>query len=114
MFLVTELVGGETLQKYLWSIRPERIDMKLSTSLALDISQAMEHMHANGIIHRDLKPSTSFSSHLSSFHSFCIAVDLSDIEVHFGLDKFCFPFLTLLFILLGTACMKLPIVSQKE
>ncbi|XP_065875129.1 serine/threonine/tyrosine-protein kinase HT1 [Euphorbia lathyris] len=57
MFLITELLRGSTLQKYLWSIRPKRLDMKLSLSYALDISRAMEYLHENGIIHRDLKPS---------------------------------------------------------
>lgn len=57
--VVTELMKGGTLQKYLWSIRPNCPDLKLSLSLALGISQAMEYLHANGIIHRDLKPSTT-------------------------------------------------------
>ncbi|KAK9009108.1 hypothetical protein V6N11_080578 [Hibiscus sabdariffa] len=57
MMIVTELMKGGTLQKYLWSVRPERLELKHSLSLALDISRAMEYMHANGIIHRDLKPS---------------------------------------------------------
>ncbi|XVE87267.1 hypothetical protein DITRI_Ditri18aG0103100 [Diplodiscus trichospermus] len=57
MMIVTELMKGNTLQRYLWSVRPKRLELKLSISLALDISQAMEDLHANGIIHRDLKPS---------------------------------------------------------
>ncbi|KDP31798.1 hypothetical protein JCGZ_12259 [Jatropha curcas] len=57
LFLITELLRGGTLQKYLWSIRPRRLDLKLCISLALDISRAMEYLHDNGIIHRDLKPS---------------------------------------------------------
>ncbi|KAH7566444.1 hypothetical protein JRO89_XS08G0163100 [Xanthoceras sorbifolium] len=57
MIILTELVRGETLQKFLWNSRPGRLDMKVSLSLGLGISRAMEYLHANGIIHRDLKPS---------------------------------------------------------
>ncbi|KAJ9177147.1 hypothetical protein P3X46_012393 [Hevea brasiliensis] len=56
MFLLTELMGGDTLQKHLLSIRPKHLDLKLSISFALDISRAMEYLHENCIIHRDLKP----------------------------------------------------------
>ncbi|XP_009760417.1 serine/threonine-protein kinase STY13-like [Nicotiana tabacum] len=57
LILVTELMKGDTLQKYLWSIRPHCPDLNLSLSFALGISRAMEYLHAIGIIHRDLKPS---------------------------------------------------------
>ncbi|CAI0473504.1 unnamed protein product [Linum tenue] len=56
MFLITELMSGGTLQKYLLSVRPSRLDLELSLSFALDISRAMEYLHDIGIIHRDLKP----------------------------------------------------------
>lgn len=61
MFLVTELMRGDTLQKHLLSTRPKPLDLKLCISFALDISRAMEYLHENGIIHRDLKPSKLIS-----------------------------------------------------
>ncbi|XP_061342315.1 serine/threonine/tyrosine-protein kinase HT1-like [Gastrolobium bilobum] len=57
MVIITELLEGGSLQKNLNSIYPMTLDLEQSLSFALDISQAMECLHANGIIHRDLKPS---------------------------------------------------------
>ncbi|XP_073157568.1 serine/threonine/tyrosine-protein kinase HT1-like [Henckelia pumila] len=57
MMIITELMKGGTLQKFLWSFRPDCPDLKLSLSFALEISRAMEYLHQNRIIHRDLKPS---------------------------------------------------------
>lgn len=54
--IVTELLPGMSLRKYMMTLRPNRIDLHVAISFALDIAQAMDCLHANGIIHRDLKP----------------------------------------------------------
>lgn len=56
MMIITEFLEGCSLNKYLESIYPNALSLEQSISFALDISQAMEYLHANGIIHRDLKP----------------------------------------------------------
>ncbi|GLT74781.1 hypothetical protein SLA2020_465570 [Shorea laevis] len=56
MVIVTELLPGMSLRKYLISIRPNPLDLHVALNFALDIARAMECLHANGIIHRDLKP----------------------------------------------------------
>ncbi|XP_002532865.2 serine/threonine-protein kinase STY13 [Ricinus communis] len=56
MVIVTELLPGMSLRKYLIGIRPNQPDLRLALNFALDIARAMDCLHANGIIHRDLKP----------------------------------------------------------
>eukprot|EP00249_Psilotum_nudum_P003099 c16427_g2_i3 orf=719-1702(+) len=56
MVVVTELLQGGSLRKYLHSLRPKQLDLRLAVGFALDIAQAMECLHKYGIIHRDLKP----------------------------------------------------------
>lgn len=56
MVIVTELLSGGTLRKYLLSIRPNCLDIHVVVGFALDIARAMECLHSHGIIHRDLKP----------------------------------------------------------
>ncbi|PON94433.1 Mitogen-activated protein kinase kinase kinase [Trema orientale] len=56
MVIVTELLPGMSLRKYLVSIRPQTLDLHVAIKFAMDVARAMECLHANGIIHRDLKP----------------------------------------------------------
>ncbi|XP_051130502.1 serine/threonine/tyrosine-protein kinase HT1 isoform X1 [Andrographis paniculata] len=56
MVIVSELLPGMSLRKYLGSIRPKQLDLPVALNFALDIARAMDCLHANGIIHRDLKP----------------------------------------------------------
>lgn len=56
--IVTELLVGGTLRKYLVNMRPRCLDLRVAVGFALDIARAMECLHSHGIIHRDLKPGT--------------------------------------------------------
>ncbi|CAH9090619.1 unnamed protein product [Cuscuta europaea] len=56
MVIVTELLLGGTLRKYLINMRPRCLDVRVAIGFALDIARAMECLHSHGIIHRDLKP----------------------------------------------------------
>ncbi|CBI14949.3 hypothetical protein VitviT2T_026458 [Vitis vinifera] len=56
MVIVTELLLGGTLRKYLLNMRPRCLDARIAVGFALDIARAMECLHSHGIIHRDLKP----------------------------------------------------------
>ncbi|KAH9720461.1 protein kinase domain-containing protein [Citrus sinensis] len=56
MVIVTELLSGGTLRKYLLNMRPRCLDVRVAIGFALDIARAMECLHSHGIIHRDLKP----------------------------------------------------------
>lgn len=60
MVIVTELLPGMSLRKYLVGIRPEKLVLHVAIKFAVDIARAMECLHANGIIHRDLKPGTVY------------------------------------------------------
>lgn len=64
MVIVTELLPGMSLRKYLGSIRPKQLDLHVALNYALDIARAMDCLHANGIIHRDLKPGITWPADL--------------------------------------------------
>lgn len=66
MVIVTELLLGGTLRKYLLNMRPRCLDTRVAVGFALDIARAMECLHSHGIIHRDLKPGTIVVSLLIS------------------------------------------------
>ncbi|CAK9158103.1 unnamed protein product [Ilex paraguariensis] len=70
MVIVTELLLGGTLRKYLLNLRPRCLDTHVAVGFALDIARAMECLHSHGIIHRDLKPG------MSSISNFVIARSL--------------------------------------
>nr|AIZ68212.1 serine/threonine-protein kinase HT1-like protein [Albuca bracteata] len=56
MVVVTELLLGGSLRKYMLNMRPRSLEPRVAVGFALDISRAMECLHSHGIIHRDLKP----------------------------------------------------------
>lgn len=56
MVIVTELLLGGTLRRYLLNMRPRCLDTRVAVGFALDIARAVECLHSHGIIHRDLKP----------------------------------------------------------
>lgn len=62
MVIVTELLSGGTLRKYLLNIRPRCLETRVAIGFALDIARGMECLHSHGIIHRDLKPGNLYIS----------------------------------------------------
>lgn len=59
LYLVTELLEGETLHQQLHA-RAEPFPISQAADLALELCAGVEACHANGVIHRDLKPDNVF------------------------------------------------------
>lgn len=60
MVIVTEILTGGSLRKYMLNKRPGSLDLHVAIGFAIDIARAMECLHSHGIIHRDLKPGDYF------------------------------------------------------
>ena len=78
MVIVTELLPGMSLRKYLMNNRKQQLDPRLAINFALDIARAMDCLHANGIIHRDLKPGNPHSSLLAIVSQTTCVVELAN------------------------------------
>jgi eukaryotic-like serine/threonine-protein kinase len=58
VFMVMELLHGETLAAYLE--RVQKLSLKEARTIGVAVAAAMRAAHANGIVHRDLKPENIF------------------------------------------------------
>ena len=59
LYLVTELLDGDTLNEHLHS-RGEPFPIAQAADLALELCAGIQACHAKGVIHRDLKPDNVF------------------------------------------------------
>lgn len=74
MVIVTELLLGGTLRKYLVSMRPRCLDTAVAIRFALDIARGMECLHSHGIIHRDLKPGNLYISLFGNIYIYILKI----------------------------------------
>lgn len=54
LFIVTELIEGSNLNVVLKN--GSRLNWQRAVSIAIQVCQVMDFVHANGVVHRDLKP----------------------------------------------------------
>lgn len=57
LWVVTELIDGVDLSRYLKDFENRRINSYIATCIVREISIALHESHSHGIIHRDIKPS---------------------------------------------------------
>ena len=57
LWVVTELIDGVDLSRYLKDFENRRINPYIATCIVREISIALHESHSHGIIHRDIKPS---------------------------------------------------------
>lgn len=55
-FLVMEYMEGSTLRNYLSSLTQGAMPLNQAVTFALQMAQALQHVHERGIVHRDVKP----------------------------------------------------------
>lgn len=55
-YLVTELVVGKTLAKFIEE-HPDGCDPRIAAEIVLCLAEALAHAHSKNILHRDIKPS---------------------------------------------------------
>jgi serine/threonine-protein kinase len=60
LFLVTELLRGESLADLLRGQEGRRLSPRATAELLLQIAMGLDRVHAEGVIHRDLKPANIF------------------------------------------------------
>jgi serine/threonine-protein kinase len=80
LYLVTELLEGETLKEHL-HLRGEPLSIAQTADLALELCAGVQACHANGVIHRDLKPDNVFLVKARTASGFEVKV------IDFGLAK---------------------------
>jgi serine/threonine protein kinase len=57
LWVVTELIDGVDLSRYVRDFEDRRINQYVATFIVREIALALEESHTHGIIHRDIKPS---------------------------------------------------------
>ncbi len=73
LFMVLELLKGETLAELF--VRERRIRIPTAISIASQIASALASTHQHGIVHRDLKPENVFLQHALGEHEFVKLLD---------------------------------------